>query len=93
MVECMKRLRAEGLPFVDQEVLPSLDGSPGGIAAWFICENHAAKERFDLQASTDALKNRLRDAGFPQGAIDTMWTGVTSQTEIEAGGGRFYFFR
>jgi hypothetical protein len=70
-----------------------LDGRPGGIAAWFICENHAAKERFDLKASNETLKNRLRNVGFPQGAIDTLRTGVTSQTEIEAGGSRFYFFR
>jgi hypothetical protein len=78
---------AEGLPFVDQEVIPNFDGEPNGLAAWFICEHYSAKEQFDLQASTEARKNKMR------GAIETLWTGITSQTEIQAGGGRFYFFR
>jgi hypothetical protein len=89
----MKQLRSDGLAFIDHEVIPSLDGNPSGIAAWFICENHRAKEKFDLAASTEALKNKLRNAGFPPAALETIWTGVTSQTEIHAGGGRFYFFR
>lgn len=93
VVDCMKQLKVEGLPFVDQEVMPNLDGSPEGIFAWFICEHFYAKEEFDLQAATDALKNKLRDAEFPQQALETLRTGVTSQTEIEDGGGRFHFFR
>ncbi len=62
-------------------------------AAWFICEHHSAKEKFDLQVSVEALKNKMRGAGFPQRAVETLWTGVTSQTEIQRAGGRFYFFR
>ena len=93
VVDCMKQLKAEGFRFVDQEVLPNFDGSPKGIFAWFICEHHYAREKFDLQTATEALRNKLRDAEFPQGAVETLRTGVTSQTEIQAGGGRFYFFR
>lgn len=93
VVDCMNQLRAEGFGFVDQEVLSNFDGSPEGIFAWFICEHYYARERFDLQVATEALKNKLRDAEFPQGAVETLRTGVTSQTEIQAGGGRFYFFR
>jgi len=89
----MKELIAEGFGFVDQEVIPNFDGTPNGISVWFICEHYYATERFDAQSATEALKNKLRNAGFPQDAVETLQTRVTSQTEIQAGGGRFYFFR
>jgi hypothetical protein len=93
LIDCMKQLKAEGLHFIDQEVIPNFEGDPNGLFAWFICEHHAAKERFDLQGASKALKNKMLDAGFPKGAAETVRTGVTSQTEIQAGGGRFNFFR
>jgi len=93
VVDCMKQLRAQGFPFVDQQVMPNFDGTPNKMFVWFICEHYYAGQRFDVQAATAALKNKLRDAGFPQDGIETLRTGVTSQTEIQAGGGRFYFFR
>ena len=93
VVDCMKQLRAAGFLFVDQEVIPKFDGTPSGMSAWFICEHNHASEQFNLQAATEALKNKLRDAGFPQDGVETLRTLVTSQTKIEAGGGRFYFFR
>ncbi|HET9305928.1 MAG TPA: hypothetical protein VFO46_07885 [Candidatus Sulfotelmatobacter sp.] len=89
----MKELRSEGFHFLDQEVIPNFDGDPNGLVAWFICEDHDAKERFDLRGASEALKKKMRDAGFPPGAVETIRTGVTSQAEIQAGGGRFYFFR
>ena len=33
VADSMKALRAEGFSFVDQEVIPNLDGSPNGISA------------------------------------------------------------
>ncbi len=93
VVDCMKRFRDDGFRFVDQEVMPNFDGTPNGICSWFICEQYCAKEQFDLQLATEALENKLRGAGFPQEAIETLRTSATSQTEIQAGGGRFYFFR
>jgi hypothetical protein len=92
-VDCMKQLRAEGFHFVDQEVIPNCDGAPNRIFVWFICEHYYAGERFDVQTATEALKNTLRNAGFPQDGIETLKTGATSLTEIQSGGGRFYFFR
>jgi hypothetical protein len=80
-------------PSLTKEVIPNFDGDPNGLVAWFICEHYRARNKFDVQASTDALKDKMRGAGFPQRAIETLRTGVTSQTEIQAGGGRFYFFR
>ena len=93
VVDCMKQLKAEGFRFVDQEVIPNFDATPNGIFAWFICEHDGAREEFDLQLAKEGLTNKLRDAGFPHGAVGTLKTAVTSQTEIQAGGGRFYFFR
>ncbi len=93
VLESMRRLRGEGFRFVDEEVIPNFDGTPNGISAWFICEHYYARERFDVQAATEALKSKLRAAGFPQDAVETLRTRVTSQTEIQAGGGRFHFFR
>jgi hypothetical protein len=93
VVDCMKQLNAEGFCFVDQEVIPNLDGTPDGMSAWFICEHAYARAKFDVHAAAEALKNKLRAAGFPQAAVGTLRTLVTSQTEIQAGGGRFYFFR
>jgi hypothetical protein len=93
VVDCMKQLRAEGFLFVDQEVVPNFDGTPNEMSAWFICEHYAAREKFDAEAATVALKDKLRSAGFPQGGVETLRTRVTSQTEIQAAGGRFYFFR
>jgi hypothetical protein len=89
----MKQLRADGLPFVDQEVIPNFDGDPNGLVAWFICEHYSARGKFDLQGSTEVLKEKMRSAGFPQRAIETLRARVTSQTETRAGGGRFYIFR
>jgi len=93
VVDCMRSLRAEGFAFVDQEVIPNLDGSPNEISAWFICEDYSTKERFDLEAASNALRDKLRIAEFPSSGIATLQTAVTSESEIQAGGGRFYFFR
>jgi hypothetical protein len=87
VADCMKQLRAEGFRFVDQEVITNFDGSANGISAWFICEHSAATERFDAHAATDALKKKMLAAGFPQEGVETLRTCVTSQTEIQAGGG------
>jgi hypothetical protein len=93
VADYMKQLRVEGFRSVDQEVIPDFDGSPNGISAWFICEHYGATERFDAHAATEALKKKLLAAGFPQHGVETLRTYVTSQTEIQAGGGRFQFFR
>lgn len=93
VADCMGQLRADGFCFVDHEVVPNFNRTPNGISAWFICEDHSAAERFDPQAATEALKNKLRDAGLPQDGVETLRTRVTSQTEIQSSGGRFHFFR
>jgi hypothetical protein len=69
--------------------MPNFDGSPNGISAWFICEHYGARQGFDAHAATEALKKKLLAAGFPQQGVETLQTCVTSQTEIQAGGGPF----
>jgi hypothetical protein len=93
MLDCVSRLRAARLRFVDEEVMGDFNGSPDKMSIWFICEHFYARERFDLQGATEALKSKMLDAGFPQSSIDTLRTRATSLAEINARGGRFYFFR
>ena len=100
VVECLQELRenATALPihFVDYEVLPPFDGRAEDIFVWFICQNRIEKEQFrqrSLEAATVALTEMLKQKSFPESAISSLRTGVTSQQEIEEGGGRFYFFR
>ena len=76
-----------------KEVIPDFDGSQNGLVVWFICEHSRTSESFDLDGASEALKNKMRDAGFPQSAVETLRTDVTSQTEVRVGGGRFLFFR
>jgi hypothetical protein len=99
IVACMRRLRDSGecvVPFVDCEVLPHFDGSPDDIFAWFICNDGVANERFRAEALMDPTRRRCAmaiEAGFPRESTDTLRTDVTSEEDIEAGGGRFAFFR
>lgn len=86
-------IRAEGVPFVAQEVIPNFDGTPNGISAWFICEHYDARKRFDARAAAEALRKTLLSAGFPEDGVETLQIRVTSETEIQEGGGRFHFFR
>ena len=99
IVNCVERLRDAGtvaVPFVDQEVMPPLDGTPSGIFVWFICDTIARKDQFRadaLSGATRALRAMALESGFSPGAADSLRTDVTSLQEIERGGGRFYFFR
>ncbi len=99
MVDCVERLRRSGacaVPFVDAEVMPPFDGRPNGIFVWFICETEALKRQFreeTLSIATERLRYLASEAGFSRSSADSLQTDVTSSEEIEAGGGRFYFFR
>jgi hypothetical protein len=46
-----------------------------------------------LSIATARLRHLASEAGFPRSSADSLQTDVTSSEEIEAGGGRFYFFR
>jgi hypothetical protein len=100
VVDCLKDLRKRtgfiAVPFNDYEVLPSFDGRPDDIFVWFICETKTDANRFresSLPDATDALKTELSARGFPQAALASMKSDCVSAQEIEAGGGRFFYFR
>ena len=84
------------VPFVDSEVIPPFDGSPNGIFVWFICDSATTRDEFRARAlpyATGRLRTLVVEAGFPAAAAETVRTDVTSNEEIESGGGRFNFFR
>ena len=78
------------------EVIPHFDGRPDDMFVWLICSTKEAKALFSTETSILAahlLSEEMTRCGFPQSAVHTLKMGVTSQPEIEEGGGRFYFFR
>ena len=100
VVDCLKTLREHNslfsVPFIDHEVIPNFDGTPDEIEVWFICTTKRDSDRFReecLVAATDALKAELTVREFPHQGIITLTTNCVSNEEIEAGGGRFYYFR
>lgn len=100
MVACVDALRLEQsdaeCAFVDREIIPPFTGHPDEISVWFICSTKKLKERFQvsvMQHQVEALKKKMIEAGFPESAVQSIVTRVTSLEEIEDGGGRFAFFR
>jgi hypothetical protein len=84
------------VPFVECEVIPPFDGSPDGIFVWFICDSVTTRDGFRARAlpyATGRLRTLVVEAGFPAAAAETLRTDVTSNEEIESGGGRVNFFR
>ncbi len=76
--------------------MPRLDGQPDDMFVWFICRTRPDKEMFrdaELRSKTNALKESTARAGFPDQAIASRRTNVTSMEDIEDGGGRFLSFR
>jgi hypothetical protein len=99
MLKCVAEIRTRrtsSCAFVDEEVMPRFDGRPDDMFVWFICRTRTEKEAFrkaELRRITKALKESMSRAGFPDDAIASLSTDVTSLEDIEDGGGRFYFFR
>ena len=82
-------------PIVDREVIPPFCGKPDDMFIWLICEHHDDVSRMsdDADALASLLRSRMTSRGFPESAVDTVGVSFTSLQDIEAGGGRFYFFR
>ena len=83
------------LSLQDVEVVPGFLGEPEHMVGWLIfASGREAKRALGLALQLERrVKAALRASGFPSGAVDSFELKYTSQTEIEAGGGRFYFFR
>lgn len=86
-----------GFEPVDVEVLPHFDGSPEDIFAWLVFQSREQASRAREPSAAAVLVERARSqivlAGFPADAAASFKMDFTSTPEIEAGGGRFYFFR
>ena len=99
VVSCSEDLRENQdleVSFVDFEVVPPLDGSPDGIFLWFICEKALDAKKFKreaLRAATNKVRSRMIKCGFSPESAESLCSDVTSSQDIEAGGGRFSFFR
>ncbi len=82
-------------PILDREVIANFSGSPNGLVLWLICAKSADVRRMSAQKNvlrrlvTEAMARR----GFADEARDSLQLYFTSHEEIEAGGGRFYYFR
>lgn len=85
----------EGL--VDAEVIPDFSGRPEQMSAWLIFATRERAQAAKATARRAALEARAREllvaAGFPDDALASFRLDVTSEPEIEEGGGRFSFFR
>lgn len=82
-----------GFKPVDVEVIPSFDGSPKDMFAWLIFATGDEASRAGEKQMAGRLLERARENGFPADAVSSFSIYFTSIPEIEAGGGRFYFFR
>jgi hypothetical protein len=86
-----------GVTIVDVEIVPQFSGAPDGMCGWliFASRNEAKRARAPSTATKIESKARsaLVEAGFPPSSVGSFEVRYTSLPEIEAGGGRFYFFR
>jgi hypothetical protein len=88
-------LAARDPAVLDREVIPNFDGSANGLFLWLICARSSDVPRLSAQEGelrvlvTTAMARR----GFSREAQDSLGLNFTSREDIEAGGGRFYYFR
>jgi hypothetical protein len=97
MSECLAAVEREQIgsrcPVVDHEVVVSAPGSPDDLSVWCICRTEEEKRLFrhtEHVRFVAALKKKMVAAGFPDSAIASLTTRITSRPEVEKGGGRFF---
>jgi hypothetical protein len=99
LIACFDDLSGEFTAIVpailDREVIGGFSGNPNGLALWLICAKSADVPRMSLQH--EALRRLVTGAmerrGFSAEARDSLRLFFTSHEDIEAAGGRFYYFR
>ena len=93
--ELAPRFAASHPSIVDKEVIPPFTGEPGDNWIHLICERAddvaAAKEREPV--FREWLTGCLASRGYPANSLPSLKLSFTSLEDIEAGGGRFYYFR
>jgi hypothetical protein len=86
-----------GYPIVDVEVIPPFDGSPEDMWVWLIFATPEMAASASEPDTSSILEERARELlaarEYPADALPSLRLRYTSSPEIEAGGGRFYFFR
>ncbi len=82
-------------PIVDSEFIGNLDGNPVNMSLWLICAHRGDVESLRASAPEflDLYRELLLSRDFPPEAAETLRMDATSLEDIEAGGGRFYYFR
>ncbi|WP_214108244.1 hypothetical protein [Acrocarpospora catenulata] len=102
MIFLSEQLEADGfdgleLRPVDLQIIGPFDGSPDDVSVWLIFDTAEQAEQVRTPAVLaeylDHARAVLRRAGYPQSGVDTLGMAATSLPEIEAGGGRFFYFR
>lgn len=100
MSECLAATEREQIgsrcPVVDHELLAPFTGVPDDLCVWLICRTKEERQLFsDTEQArfVSALKKKMLGAGLPESVVTSLATRVTSREEVEAGGGRFCFFR
>jgi hypothetical protein len=88
-------LESLGLAVADVEIKPQLSGEPDEMFGWliFATEDEVKRARSVAPRIEARIKAALVASGFPPSAAASFEVGFTCFPEIEAGGGRFQFFR
>ena len=78
-------------PVVDHQIVTPAGGGIDDLLVWLICRTDEEKRQFqDTEHGRFAagLRRRLIAAGWPDSAITSLSTRVTSRSEVQARGGR-----
>jgi hypothetical protein len=97
MAEVMPQFERLDPPVTYHTYFGDFSGGPG-MTIWFGFTDRAAKDRAQSSGLTARVRSETEAAlvrhGYPKESITTdLFLDFTSQEEIEAGGGEFYFFR
>ena len=97
MVEIIPRFETLEPPVTYHTFFGDFSGGPG-MTIWFAFADRAAKERAQHSGVASQIRRETEEAlvqhGYPAESLRSdLHLDFTSDEEIEAGGGRFYFFR
>jgi hypothetical protein len=85
------------LSIVDVQIVSQFGEDPNGMFGYLIFASRAEMRRARKPGATRTIEAKVRAAlacaGFPSEAIPIFQVKTTSLPEIDAGGGRFNFFR
>jgi len=84
-------------PVVSFRHVGPLDPTPDDRTIWFVVPDRAALRRAEAEGLAGRLlvetRTELERRGYPASGRATLAVRLTSQEDIDAGGGSFYYFR